>query len=87
MNLVIGATGQLGTSIVRKLLDQGRPVRAFVRRTSDHKHLMGSGADLVFGDLRDRGEPGRGLRGCGSGHLHGHRHQPGPGRRRDKGGG
>jgi uncharacterized protein YbjT (DUF2867 family) len=54
MNLVIGATGQLGTSTVRKLLDQGRPVRAFVRPSSEHQHLVDSGADLVFGDLRDR---------------------------------
>jgi uncharacterized protein YbjT (DUF2867 family) len=53
MNLVIGATGQLGTAIVRKLLEQGQPVRALVRRTAEYRHLEEAGADLAFGDLRD----------------------------------
>lgn len=53
MNLIVGATGQLGTAVTRKLLEQGRPVRALVRRTADYGHLQGAGADLTFGDLRD----------------------------------
>lgn len=54
MILVVGATGQLGTAIVRKLADRGLPVRALVRRTSNHKPLTRDGVDIVFGDLRDR---------------------------------
>lgn len=53
MILVVGATGQLGTAIVRKLADRGQPVRVLVRRTSNHKPLARDGVDLVFGDLRD----------------------------------
>lgn len=53
MNLVVGATGQLGTAIVRKLIEQGKPVRALVRRTSEYRHLEKAGAELAFGDLRD----------------------------------
>jgi uncharacterized protein YbjT (DUF2867 family) len=53
MILVIGATGQLGTAVVRRLVEQGRPVRAFVRRTSQYAHLEQPGVELAFGDLRD----------------------------------
>jgi uncharacterized protein YbjT (DUF2867 family) len=53
MNLVVGATGQLGSAIVRNLVDEGRPVRAFVRATSDFRHLEEMGVALSFGDLRD----------------------------------
>jgi len=54
MNLVVGATGQLGGVVVEKLLARGLPVRAFVRRSSDYVHLDGAGVELAFGDLRDR---------------------------------
>ena len=53
MNLVVGSTGQLGTAIVRRLIEQGKPVRALVRRTAEYRHLEDAGAELAFGDLRD----------------------------------
>ena len=53
MILVVGATGQLGTAIVRKLVQANKPVRAFVRPTSDHQHLKNLGVELALGDLRD----------------------------------
>jgi NADH dehydrogenase len=53
MNLVVGATGQLGTAVVRKLAAARQPVRAFVRRTSRYHHLEVDGVELAFGDLRD----------------------------------
>lgn len=52
MNLVVGATGMLGSQIVYRLLEQGRPVRAFVRPASDYQPLEAAGAEIVFGDLR-----------------------------------
>jgi uncharacterized protein YbjT (DUF2867 family) len=52
MILVVGATGQLGTALVRKLTQRGRPVRMLVRPTSRYQHLQGSGVELAFGDLR-----------------------------------
>lgn len=56
MILVVGATGQLGTAIVRKLAAQRgteRPIRAFVRPTANYRHLLEvPGVELAFGDLR-----------------------------------
>jgi uncharacterized protein YbjT (DUF2867 family) len=53
MILVVGATGQLGTALVRKLTAANQPVRAFVRRGSRYQHLQVPGVELAFGDLRD----------------------------------
>ena len=53
MILVVGATGQLGTAIVRRLVAANLPVRAFVRRGSKYQHLQGPGVEFAFGDLRD----------------------------------
>jgi len=53
MILVVGATGQLGTAIVRQLVSAQQPVRAFVRKTSSYQHLEGPGIECTFGDLRD----------------------------------
>jgi len=52
MYLVTGATGQLGRRIVRFLLEQDRPVRAFVRLTSRYGELEQRGAEIFIGDLR-----------------------------------
>jgi uncharacterized protein YbjT (DUF2867 family) len=53
MILVVGATGQLGTAVVRRLVAAGQPVRAFVRPGSRHEHLRMPGIELAYGDLRD----------------------------------
>jgi uncharacterized protein YbjT (DUF2867 family) len=55
MHLVVSGSGQLGTVLVRQLVAAGKPVRAFVRPMSQYQHLVGSGAELAFGDLRDAG--------------------------------
>jgi uncharacterized protein YbjT (DUF2867 family) len=47
--LVVGATGQLGTAVVRRLIALGRPVRAFVRPGSSACAVPG--AELALGDL------------------------------------
>ena len=57
MILVAGATGVLGSEIVRRLRQQGRPVRALVRTTSSTEkvaRLEQMGAQIVRGDLKDR---------------------------------
>ncbi len=51
MNLVTGATGLLGSHIVEKLREQGRPVRALVRFGSNVDWLKGKDVELVEGDL------------------------------------
>lgn len=64
MHVVVGGSGQLGTVLVRQLLAAGRPVRAFVRPMSRYQHLNGSGAVLVFGDLRDAASVREAVRGA-----------------------
>jgi uncharacterized protein YbjT (DUF2867 family) len=54
MILICGATGDLGGGITRILLAQGRQVRALVRPASSYQPLAEAGAELVFGDLKDR---------------------------------
>ncbi|MGD0716396.1 MAG: NmrA family NAD(P)-binding protein [Gaiellaceae bacterium] len=58
MNLVVGATGSVGGAVVEALCGQGKPVRAMVRETSDPERvrwLEELGAEVVRGELRDRG--------------------------------
>jgi uncharacterized protein YbjT (DUF2867 family) len=56
MNLVVGATGILGTEICRLLRERGKPVRGLVRITSANEKkeaLRGMGVELSEGDLKD----------------------------------
>ena len=53
MILVAGATGSLGSKIVRGLLERGDSVRALVRKGSNYHALRDAGASLAFGDLKD----------------------------------
>jgi uncharacterized protein YbjT (DUF2867 family) len=53
MILVVGATGQLGTTVVRRLAAAGQQVRAFARPTSDTQFLRIPNVELTYGDLRD----------------------------------
>ncbi|MFQ5744301.1 MAG: SDR family oxidoreductase [Acidobacteriota bacterium] len=53
MNLVVGATGNLGGTICRRLLGRGDPVRALLRQSSDYRGLEAAGAKIAFGDLKD----------------------------------
>ena len=57
MNLVVGATGVLGTEICSQLARAGKSVRALVRKSSSPERveaLRKLGAELVTGDLTDR---------------------------------
>jgi dihydroflavonol-4-reductase len=51
--LVLGATGQLGSNLVRALLARGDEVRAFVRPSSAAGTLVGLPIERVAGDLSD----------------------------------
>jgi uncharacterized protein YbjT (DUF2867 family) len=67
MNLVVGATGMLGTEICRRLAAAGKPVRAMVRATSDPAKvdtLRGYGVEIVEGDVRDRDSLGAACQGA-----------------------
>jgi uncharacterized protein YbjT (DUF2867 family) len=51
--LVVGATGQLGTAVIDRLVGMGRSVRALVRPGSP-REFPANGVELAFGDLRDQ---------------------------------
>ena len=55
MFFVTGATGGLGSRIVRRLRQQEKDVRGFVRLTSRYSELESRGANVFIGDLeRDK---------------------------------
>jgi len=67
MNLVVGATGYLGSEICRLLTTAGKPVRALVRSTADPAKinvLKSMGATFVQGDLKDRASLDAACRGA-----------------------
>lgn len=60
-----GGVGSLSPTIIRLLLEDGWPVRAFVR-TDDHRaaSLRQAGAEVFVGDLLDVADVAAALRGC-----------------------
>jgi NADH dehydrogenase len=66
MVLVVGATGLLGGEVCRLLVSAGRPVRAFVRTTSNPDKVAGLerlGVGIVRGDLKDPSSLGAACQG------------------------
>jgi dihydroflavonol-4-reductase len=63
-SLVTGATGFVGSAVVRALLDAGEVPRVLVRPESDRRNLEGLGVELAEGDLRDPASLARACRGC-----------------------
>ena len=62
--LVTGASGFIGSAIVRCLLGAGFSVRALVRPDSRRDNLSGLDVEIVTGDIRDRGSLDRAARSC-----------------------
>lgn len=62
--LVTGATGFVGSAMVRRLLDAGHSVRALVRTGSDQRNLDGLEVERVVGDLTDPASLKRAAAGC-----------------------
>jgi len=69
MNLVVGATGLVGSEVCRQLAAAGRPLRALVRPTSDRakvEFLKGLDVEIVQGDVKDRSSLETACRGVGA---------------------
>lgn len=64
MILVTGATGRLGSQVVRLLRSARLEVRCLVRPGSEYFWLNDTGANYFFGDLRNPTLLRRALRGC-----------------------
>lgn len=62
--LVTGASGFVGSSVVRDLLAHGYSVRALVRENSDRRNVDGLPLEVVVGDLADPTSIEYALAGC-----------------------
>ncbi|UCG06300.1 MAG: NAD-dependent epimerase/dehydratase family protein [Desulfobacterales bacterium] len=51
--LVTGATGYIGSAVVRELLNKGETVRCLIRKTSNLQNIEGLELELAFGDICD----------------------------------
>ncbi|MEZ4598486.1 MAG: NAD-dependent epimerase/dehydratase family protein [Syntrophotaleaceae bacterium] len=61
---VTGATGFIGASLVRELLQEGCRVRILVRAGSNRNNIVGLDVEVFEGDLLDKPSLERGLTGC-----------------------
>lgn len=61
--LVTGATGNVGSGVVRELREHGLAVRAFVRDAGKAAAMLGSGVEIVTGDFGDAASVGRAMAG------------------------
>ncbi len=65
MNVFLtGGTGFIGSSLARRLVDQGHTLRCLVRRHSRVEPLRELGAELIVGDVNDRAALDEGMQGC-----------------------
>ena len=62
--LVTGATGFIGSSIVRELLKDGVEVKVLIRKESNTKNIDGLDVEKVYGDIRDKESIKAALKGC-----------------------
>jgi uncharacterized protein YbjT (DUF2867 family) len=63
--LLVGATGQLGTSCFEKLAEtDNQSIRIFVREDSQYNHLKSAKPEIFFGDLADNESIEKAVEGC-----------------------
>jgi dihydroflavonol-4-reductase len=62
--LVTGASGFLGSHVVRKAIQHGFEVRAFVRKSSSLKNLEGLPIEIFTGELKSQDDLTKALAGC-----------------------
>jgi dihydroflavonol-4-reductase len=64
LTFVTGATGFIGSHVVRLLRARGDRVRILVRKASRAENIEGLGCEIVIGDLRDAASLVRCVQGC-----------------------
>ena len=64
--LVTGATGFVGSAVVRQLFRRGEAVRVLARAGGDRRNLIGLDVEIVEGDLNDAGARAAAVRGIAS---------------------
>lgn len=62
--LVTGASGCVGSALVRKLIAAAHQVRVLLRPTSDLRNIEGLPVEVALGDLADKNSLERALEGC-----------------------
>ena len=62
--LVTGSTGFLGSSVLRELINDGREVKALIRKGTSKKNITGLDIEIAYGDLRDIESIRSALNGC-----------------------
>ena len=62
--LLTGATGFVGSAVLRCLVDAGHSVRVMVRSSSDRRNLAGVKCEIVLGDLMDARSLKGAVQGC-----------------------
>jgi len=62
--LVTGATGFIGSAVLRQLLAAGHDVRVLIRPKSNRRNIAALPVEIVYGDLTDRKSLDEGMKGC-----------------------
>ena len=62
--LLTGATGFVGSAVLRRLLSQGQDVRVLARPQSDRRNLEGLECEIAEGDLNDPTSLRAAVQGC-----------------------
>lgn len=63
-SFVTGATGFVGSAVVKQLLDAGETVRVLARSNSNQRNLEGLPIEIFEGDLQDQQRLEKALHGC-----------------------
>ena len=62
--LVTGATGFIGSAIVRELIRDGEDIRVLIRKTSNTRNIDNLDIERAYGDIRDGDSMRKALKGC-----------------------